>query len=91
MHLDLKHPVVHVVVAVHPASNGNVWKLEERFVVVRRWDLQERRKVWIDRSCKGVNKPIQGHGPYLNACGGFDRERLFLRRTKDAHDDRGGK
>ena len=49
MHLDLKHPVELVVVEVHPASNGNVWKLEERFVVVRRWDLQEKKKVWIDR------------------------------------------
>ena len=48
MYPDLHYLVVFEVVEEHLASNGSVW-LEERLVVVRHWDLQERRKVWIDR------------------------------------------
>ena len=49
MHPDLQYPVVLEVVEEYPAFNGSVWKLEERLVVVHLWDLQVRRKVWIDR------------------------------------------
>ena len=33
----------------YTVSNGKVWRLEERLVVVRRWEAQEREKVWIDQ------------------------------------------
>ena len=49
MYPDLQQLVAFEVVEEHFASNGSVWKLEERLVVVRHWDLQARRKVWIDR------------------------------------------
>ena len=38
-----------MVLEEHPVSNGNVWKLEERLVVDRRCELQERAQVWNDQ------------------------------------------
>ena len=38
-----------MVLEEHSVSNGNVWKLEDRLVVDRRWELQERVKVWNDQ------------------------------------------
>ena len=65
MHPNLQYPVVLEVVEEHPANNGNVWKLGERLVVVHLWDLQVKRKVWIDRILQKDSQASPGHGPYL--------------------------
>ena len=62
-----------MVVEEYSVSNGNVWRLEERLVVVRRWELQEREKVWIDQI---LHKGPQANPRTWQAWGGFDRERL---------------
>ena len=49
MYPDLEYHAVLEVVDEHPASNGSVWKLEERLLDVRCWDPQGRRKGWIDQ------------------------------------------
>ena len=49
MHPNPQYPVVLEVVEEHPASNGNVWKLGKRLLVVQLRDPKVRRKVWIDR------------------------------------------
>ena len=64
------------VVEEHPASNGSVWKLEERLLDVRRWDLQERTKGWIGQILQSDPLANPGHGPHMWARGGLDRERL---------------
>ena len=40
---------LRLVLEEYSVSNGNVWTLEERLVVDRRWELRERAKVWIAR------------------------------------------
>ena len=47
---DLQCDVELEMVGEYPASNGSVWKLEERLVVVRGWGLQVRRKIWNDQN-----------------------------------------
>ena len=62
MYPDLQYLVVCEVVEEHLASSGSVWKLEERLVVVRHWDLQAR-KVWIDRILQSDPAASPGTGP----------------------------
>ena len=49
IHPDQEYAEVPQVVEEHFVSNSTVWRLEERFVAVPRWELQEKEKVWIDQ------------------------------------------
>ena len=65
MYPDLQYHVVLEVVEEHPASNGRVWELEERLLDVRRWDLQGRRKGWIDQILQSDPLANLGTWPHL--------------------------
>ena len=62
---DLQYHAVLEVSEEHPASNVNVVKLEERSLDVRRWDLHEKMKGWIDQILQRIHWPIHGHGPHF--------------------------
>ena len=49
MYPVLQYHAVFKVVEEHPASNESEWKLEERLVVVCRWDPQSMRKGWTEQ------------------------------------------
>ena len=62
---DLQYHAVPEMVEEHPASNGSVTKLKERFPDVRHWDLHGKMKGWIDQIPQLEPRATQGHGPHL--------------------------
>ena len=90
------HPVVHCDIC-GCAWRASCFQREREGSCKRTWlllaagNFRRQRRYGKTGSGKRINRPIQGHGPYLQASGGFDQEHLgtshvsILRRQSLLH------